>query len=385
MAHEHSIIDADAHFVIDKGSRKINSTDVVVPMIMQYDHNSERISFSIPADIEGHDMLLCNRVIIDFLNVDSKDNTKTNAGRYEVTDLATSEEDSDRLVFSWLISSAATFYEGTTAFLIAFEEVDNNGDIIYRWATEFATLFKIGKGYTAAPGIMIDHIDVLEKWYADVLARVEGVTQEQATATLKSANEYTDKKVEDIEVTGGMTTGVLATPDDAIETATPGFYVYGDWLENFTEYADTKHVALLSMSSSYYKAQIIAACGYDKTQIMVRSIDLESGNVPGAWMVLNPAYLPGIVYRTAEFIGGKPVYSEYQEVVLDKGTGIFTLNGAEEGKVTRLVGVSGVDDLGVIVPSNNHEVKLWNNTQVRFYAENENTTKAYLTIKYLKL
>lgn len=385
MAHEHPIIDADAHFVIDKTTRKINSTDVVVPMLMQYDHNSERISFSVPAEIEGHNTMLCNRIIIDYMNVDSKDAERTNPGRYEVDDLTQSEAEADRLTFSWLISSAATFYEGTTAFLIAFEEIDENGDILYRWATEFATLIKVGKGFTAAPGIMAEYVDVLEKWYVDVLSRVQGLTEEQAKATLTSAKEYTDKQIEMIEVTGGMQTGWLKTPEDAIDVATPSFYAFNNWKTNFTEYAETNIVALLSMSASFYKIQLAAADSFQDVQLMMRSIDVESGNQAGAWMVVNPFYLPGVCYRTAEYINGKPVYSEYHEIVLENGTGIFTLNGAEDDWVTRLVGVSGVDDLGVVVPSNNHEVKLWNNTQVRFYAENTATQKAYITIKYLKL
>lgn len=385
MAHEHPIIDADAHFVIDKTSRKINSTDVVVPMLMQYDHNSERISFSVPAEIEGHNTMLCNRIIIDYMNVDSKDAERTNPGRYEVDDLTQSEDEADRLTFSWLISSAATFYEGTTAFLIAFEEIDESGDILYRWATEFATLIKVGKGFTAAPGIMAEYVDVLEKWYADVLARVQGITEDQANETLNSAKEYTDRKVDDIEVTGGMQTGLLTTPQAAVDTATPGFYAYNSWTTDLTEYDETNMAALLSMSGGFYKIQMAAAANYGNIQLMMRSIDVESGNYVYPWMVVNPIYTPGVSYRTAEYINGKPVYAEYQEIVLDQGMGLFTLNGAEEGKTTRLVGVSGVDDLGVIVPSNNHEVKLWNNSQVRFFAENTATTKAYITIKYLKL
>ena len=92
-----SVVDSDAHFIIDLITRKvISNTDK--SDLAQFDHNSERITFECPRYIEGHDMLSCNKVVINYLDDDLP-------GVYEVDDLKM--KDSDTAMFSWLISSNA--------------------------------------------------------------------------------------------------------------------------------------------------------------------------------------------------------------------------------------------------------------------------------------
>lgn len=43
MAHEHNLRDTDPHFVIDRTTREI-SVKTGTTNIMQYDHNSERLT-----------------------------------------------------------------------------------------------------------------------------------------------------------------------------------------------------------------------------------------------------------------------------------------------------------------------------------------------------
>ena len=67
MAHKHPVYDTDAHFKINHITRAITTQDDL-KTIMQGDHNSERFSFEIPNVIDGHDMKLCNKVLIHYMN-----------------------------------------------------------------------------------------------------------------------------------------------------------------------------------------------------------------------------------------------------------------------------------------------------------------------------
>lgn len=51
--HEHSIYDTDPHFVIDAVTRAITTQSKKLKL-MQYDHNSERLTFEMPRHIDGH-------------------------------------------------------------------------------------------------------------------------------------------------------------------------------------------------------------------------------------------------------------------------------------------------------------------------------------------
>ena len=53
MAHKHSVYDTSLHFIIDGNTRLVkNSTEAKVTLV-QYDHNSERITFELPRYIDG--------------------------------------------------------------------------------------------------------------------------------------------------------------------------------------------------------------------------------------------------------------------------------------------------------------------------------------------
>ena len=72
MSHNSIIIDTDSRFSIDAVTREIkNLSTTVKNKVIQYDHNSERIGFSMPRYIEGHDMTKCNRVEIHYKNIDT--------------------------------------------------------------------------------------------------------------------------------------------------------------------------------------------------------------------------------------------------------------------------------------------------------------------------
>ena len=167
MPHSHPIYDSDKHFVIDPITRNIvnNSSKLI---IMQYDHNSERFTFEIPRIIEGHDMSLSDSVRVHFINIGSI-KTNTNSGVYEVDDVTVSLDDPDIITFSWLISGAATKYNGSLNFAIRFYCLSDESEIEYSWGTNIYSGIKVSNGLDNSETIVEDYVDVLEKWKQDVI------------------------------------------------------------------------------------------------------------------------------------------------------------------------------------------------------------------------
>ena len=182
MAHIHSVYDTDKHFTIEIPSRLLQNQTTGKTSIMQYDHNSERVTFDMPAVIEGHKTLDCNVVQVHYLNIDAQ-TKKQNPGFYEVDDLQVSPESSDIAICSWLISRNATQLAGPLYFRVSFKCVTDKVD--YSWSTA------IYKGLTVADGI--DNSDWAAEEYADILAQWDaritaleagGATPEQIEAAV---------------------------------------------------------------------------------------------------------------------------------------------------------------------------------------------------------
>lgn len=170
MPHSHPIYDSDKHFIIDPITRNIvnNSSKLT---IMQYDHNSERFTFEIPRVIEGHDMSLSDVIRVHFINIGSI-KTNTNSGVYEVDDVAVSLDDPDTITFSWLISGAATRYNGSLNFAIRFYCISDESIIEYSWGTNIYSGIKVSNSLDNSETIIEDYVDVLEKWKQDIMDNI---------------------------------------------------------------------------------------------------------------------------------------------------------------------------------------------------------------------
>ena len=167
MPHSHPIYDSDKHFVIDPITRNITNNSSKLT-ITQYDHNSERFTFEIPKVIEGHDMSLSDLVRVHFINIGSI-KTNTNSGVYEVDDVKVSSDNPDIITFSWLISGAATKYNGSLNFAIRFYCLSDESEIEYSWGTNIYSGIKVSNGLDNSETIVEDYVDVLEKWKQDVI------------------------------------------------------------------------------------------------------------------------------------------------------------------------------------------------------------------------
>lgn len=129
MPHDHIIIDDDARFIIDTESREITKASGNSPVIMQGDHNSERFTFEMPRTIEGHEVLDCDKIEIEYVNTQSGTSVSrraVSADKYVVDDVVVDPNDDNRVIFSWLLGRNATMYAGALAFQIKIECYDDS-------------------------------------------------------------------------------------------------------------------------------------------------------------------------------------------------------------------------------------------------------------------
>jgi hypothetical protein len=165
MAHIHNIYDSNAHFKIDPITRTMKYDSSARTTLVQYDHNSERITFKMPRYIDGHDMSLCNKVEIHYLNFTTIQKV---AGVYVVDDLAVDANDEGTVTFTWLVSQNATTIAGSLHFVIRFACL--SGIVIdYDWHTEICTEIKVAKGMNNGKYIAEEYVDVLESWKEEIM------------------------------------------------------------------------------------------------------------------------------------------------------------------------------------------------------------------------
>lgn len=185
MAHIHSVYDNDTHFKIDHVTRGFSNEGSLKTLVVQNDHNSERFTFELPRFIEGHDMLVCNRVEVHYLNTDTSTKEYT-SGVYEVDDLQESPNDENVAILSWLLSNNATKHVGTLNFVIRFACL--TGDTIdYAWNTVIYDKIHVTSGIYNSDEVVEIYADVLEKW-----------KQELETQEIDLSNYYTKDEVNQV-------------------------------------------------------------------------------------------------------------------------------------------------------------------------------------------
>lgn len=205
------IIDNDAHFVIDSISRQIVNTGKK-NTIVQYDHNSERITFELIRYIEEHDMINCNKITINYLNNDVP-------GLYEVDDLAASE-DKPAIIFSWLISSNATQKVGKLAFAIEFECADEDGKATYKWHTGINEDLKVISTIANNEFVAYDNVDILEQWKRKLFSGSSENLVEEINKLKEGFTELKKSVSDGKEKMAGAITdkGVETASDDSFDT-----------------------------------------------------------------------------------------------------------------------------------------------------------------------
>lgn len=169
MALKHAVTDTDNNFSINAVTRAIRNESVNKTLLIQYDHNSERFSFEIPKEVEGHEMDKCDKIEVHYVNIDAKTQQQSR-GVYTVEDARVSEQDGSMLVFSWLIPQTATKYVGSLNFLVRFTCIGDAGELLYVWNTAIFSGIMVSSGIYNSEFVLEEYLDVLEKWKADIQA-----------------------------------------------------------------------------------------------------------------------------------------------------------------------------------------------------------------------
>ena len=162
MAHNHVISDDDSYFVIDPLTRKIIHATIDKLTLMQYDHNSEEVTFEVPRFIDGHDMMLCDRVQIHYINIG---NNNSKSGIYETKPII--GDDDETILCKWLISQNATQYPGTVKFVLRFI-CATDGEIDYTWNTDTCSDIRVNTGMVNSDTVVEDYSDTLEQWRNEI-------------------------------------------------------------------------------------------------------------------------------------------------------------------------------------------------------------------------
>ena len=188
--HTHDVYDTGKYFEINGISRFIKETSDTKLVLVQGDHNSEVITFQMPRYIDGHDMLLCNKIRVHYINLDTKTNDKS-ADIYEVTDLALCEECEDEtLTFTWKIEAPATKYFGNLSFLIKFECTEGE-NILYQWNTAKYVGTNVLAGIDNSEEFVEKYSNVLEEWYNELTKGADSIEElnQQALTEIEHAKE----------------------------------------------------------------------------------------------------------------------------------------------------------------------------------------------------
>lgn len=180
MAVRHGVKDTDTHFIIDPVTRTIKNQSGKLVLI-QYDHNSERFTFECPRLVDDHDMSLCDRVEIHYINT-GINNSKT-TGVYEVDDLQVSPDNNNVVTCSWLISQNATQHVGKLNFVIRFACIAEDSTVEYAWNTAIYSDIVISKSIYNGEEFIENYIDVLEMWKKDLYAGGLKFTSVKQTTT----------------------------------------------------------------------------------------------------------------------------------------------------------------------------------------------------------
>lgn len=186
---KHQVIDnisEDKLFTIDPITRLITNAGGKKQNLIQYDHNSERFTFVMPDEVEGHNMAACDSIQIHAVNTDSKTRQESKE-LYSVTDVE-HDEANHTISFSWLISSRCTQYVGDLCFLVRCVCTGEDGDPIYIWNTAPCSTFKILAGINNSNFILEDYADVLLKWKAEIQA-LKFVDLKQTKTSTESGGE----------------------------------------------------------------------------------------------------------------------------------------------------------------------------------------------------
>lgn len=177
----------EIQFDIDENLRIITIPPKGVVIGVCGDDNTNRVNFRMPRYYNGFDMSLFT-VVVNYMNEEERKNY------YEVTDLTVED---DYILFTWLVSSDATYVIGEILFSVKMIRIEGN-----RIKQSFNT--SIGKG-VILDGLKVDYVTPEQHWIGDYIA------------TDQEAAEYLGIELEPVSNAADETyvSNYIATDDEA--------------------------------------------------------------------------------------------------------------------------------------------------------------------------
>ena len=177
MRHNHLVTDSDSYFVIDPITRQLSNGTSKKLSLIKGDHNSERFTFELPLYVEGHDMSLCNKVEVHFINLNTKTKAK-NEDVYIVTDhddaFKVNPDNPDTVIAEWLISRNVTQHAGSLSFVIRYMCLGEDGTVDYAWNTAIYSGITVLDSIDNSDIVVDEYSDVLQEWYEKLLSAFDG-------------------------------------------------------------------------------------------------------------------------------------------------------------------------------------------------------------------
>lgn len=352
--HSHTMKDSNSYFVIDPSTRTI-SNGIDENFIMQYDHDSEIYTFEVPRYIDGHDMLLCNRVYVHWNNVDKVTNEIIGESS-EVTDLRLNETDTSTVICSWTISRNSTQRVGILSFLIQYKCVED-GVTTYEWHSDIYSNVQIKEGRNNGESSIIEYSDILEQWREKLFGAGDTVKasiqakseEEQENITSKGATVLATIP-EDYTTTYNMANNAVRTRANAIVETVGGSAIVAtdcsdDYLRNLRLFgkstqAQTTGVQLLDFDP--YVSGLTATSAYCHVAVNT-----------------NPFTSAGTYYYSCSGTFGTSyklwAYDSSDNLLINTDTGVIDVSDEQAANITKvsivIQGVtSGATYTGYIYP-----------------------------------
>lgn len=217
MSHNNLITDADAFFEVDIATRNIRNKTPAKNKLIQYDHNSERFTFSIPRYIEGHDMMECDKAEVHYINIDAVTGEKKE-GIYDFEDLQEHPKSANKVVCSWLISGNATKYVGLLHFSLVFKCIAEDGETVeYAWHSAIYKEITISDGINNTEVISEQYADILAQWEARLFGINEDGVKNVTEASATAMKEINDAYENAIKTADGITEEIAQSKETALD------------------------------------------------------------------------------------------------------------------------------------------------------------------------
>jgi len=181
MAFKPMIRDTDPYYLIDVDTRTITRENGGTEELVQYDNDSERITFKVANNIEGHPVQTCDRIEIHYMNISrgtSASVREINEDFYVVDDARTDTNDPEMTIFTWLVSQNATQLVGTIIFQIHFISYPNDSWIPEEeqtemvWSTKIYSALNVSEGLNCTKLVLEKNPDVIRN-FEERISRLE--------------------------------------------------------------------------------------------------------------------------------------------------------------------------------------------------------------------